>query len=134
VVLAFWTCKCQHEGTPVAVADLNPDLIQHMSKEKVMAEKEERQDASFDYRKYIQWEHSLENYLDSCHGCSKIPLSYVIHPNDVNPDESETEYEHVIWFLAPHKGLAFEEDNCKVYQIYKDLMNGTNGWAWFNQV
>jgi hypothetical protein len=65
-----------------------------MSKEKSMAEKEERQDAKlyypppFDYKKYIQWERSLENYLDSRHGRSKIPLSYVICPNDVNTDAS----------------------------------------------
>jgi hypothetical protein len=103
-----------------------------------MAEKEERKDAKFyypppfDYKKYIQWERSLENYLDSCHGHLKIPLSYVICPDDVNPDEAETEYERVIW-SAPHEGIAFEEDNREVYRIYKDLMNGTDGWAWFNQ-
>jgi hypothetical protein len=38
----------------------------------------------------------------------------------------------VIW-SAPHEGLAFKEDNREVYRIYKDLMNGMNGWAWFNQ-
>jgi hypothetical protein len=109
-----------------------------MSKEKSLAEKEERQDAklyyppAFDYKKYIQWERSLENYLDSRRGRSKIPLSYVIRPDDVNPEEAETEYERVIW-SAPHEGIAFEEDNREVYRIYKDLMNGTDGWAWFNQ-
>jgi hypothetical protein len=56
----------------------------------------------------------------------------VIRPEDVNPDEAETEYERVIW-SAPHEGIAFEEDNREVYCIYKDLMNGTDGWAWFNQ-
>jgi hypothetical protein len=75
--VAFWVRKCQREGTPIAVADLNPDLIQRMSKEKSLAEKEERQDATlyypppFDYKKYIQWERSLENYLDSRRGRSK---------------------------------------------------------------
>jgi hypothetical protein len=56
----------------------------------------------------------------------------VIRPEDVNPEEAETEYERVIW-SAPHEGIAFEEDNREVYRIYKDLMNGTDGWAWFNQ-
>jgi hypothetical protein len=56
----------------------------------------------------------------------------VIRPEDVNPDEAETEYERVIW-SAPHEGIAFEEDNREVYCIYKDLMNGTDEWAWFNQ-
>jgi hypothetical protein len=136
--VAFWVRKCQREGTLIAVADLNPDLIQRMGKEKLLAEKEERQDAKlyypppFDYKKYIQWERSLENYLDSRRGRLKIPLSYVIRPDDVNPDEAETEYERVIW-SAPHEGIAFEEDNREVYRIYKDLMNGTDGWAWFNQ-
>jgi hypothetical protein len=56
----------------------------------------------------------------------------VIRPADADPEEAETEYERVIW-SAPHEGLAFGEDNREVYRIYKDLMNGTDGWAWFNQ-
>jgi hypothetical protein len=128
--VAFWVRKCQREGMPINV--------QRMGKEKLLAEKEERQDAKlyypppFDYKKYIQWERSLENYLDSRRGRSKIPLSYVIRPDDVNPEEAETEYERVLW-SAPHEGIAFEEDNREAYRIYKDLMNGTDGWAWFNQ-
>jgi hypothetical protein len=34
--------------------------------------------------------------------------------------------------LALHEGFAFEEDNRLVYRIYKDLINGTDGWAWFS--
>jgi hypothetical protein len=44
-VAFLWVRKCQLEGTPIVVADLNPDVIQRMGKEKSMAKKEERQDA-----------------------------------------------------------------------------------------
>jgi hypothetical protein len=136
--VAFWVRKCQREGTPIDVADLDDALIARMRKEKSMTEKEEKLDAKlyypppFDPMKYVQWERSFENYLDSRRGRSKIPLSYVIRPADADPEEAETEYERVIW-SAPHEGLAFGEDNREVYRIYKDLMNGTDGWAWFNQ-
>jgi hypothetical protein len=33
--VAFWVPKCKREGTPIAIADLNPDLIQRMSKKKI---------------------------------------------------------------------------------------------------
>jgi hypothetical protein len=136
--VAFWVRKCQREGTPINVVDLDDTLIARMRKEKSMTEKEEKLDAKlyypppFDPMKYVQWECSFENYLDSQRGHSKIPLSYMIRPADADPEEAETEYERVIW-SAPHEGLAFEEDNREVYRIYKDLMNGMDGWAWFNQ-
>jgi hypothetical protein len=103
-----------------------------------MTEKEETQDAKlyypppFEPTKYIQLERLFENYMDSHRGHSKIPLSYVIRPADVDPEEAETEFERVIW-SAPHEGLVFEEDKWEVYHLYKVLMNRTDGWAWFNQ-
>lgn len=38
----------------------------------------------------------------------------------------------MLW-TAPHTGLAFREDNRLVYQIYKDLMIGTDGYTWFSR-
>jgi hypothetical protein len=64
-------------------------------------------------------------------GKSDVPLSYVIHPENANPDDDADEYQRVLW-SAPHEGFAYEEDNHLVYRIYKDLINGTDGWVWFS--
>jgi hypothetical protein len=70
--------------------------------------------------------------LDSLKGKSKVPLTYIIRPDDADPDDAETEYQRMIW-AAPHEGYAYDEDNRGVYCIYKDVMIDTDGWTWFSR-
>jgi hypothetical protein len=63
----------------------------------------------------VTWERTFENYLDSLKGKSKIPLSYIIRPADVDATTATSDYQRMIW-QAPHAGYAFEEDNRKVYR------------------
>jgi hypothetical protein len=121
----------------VDVANLNQEVITQMGCELTPVPLEPKRDdklfypPKFDPDTYVTWEHTFENYLDSLKGKSKIPLSYIIRPADVDPATATSDYQCMIW-QAPHAGYAFEEDNHEVYRIYKDLMIGTDGWTWFH--
>jgi hypothetical protein len=136
--IVYWVRKCFYEGKVVDVANLNQEVITAISRELtlVVPLEPKRNDKlfyppKFDPNKHVTWEHSFENYLDSLKGKSKIPLTYIFCPADVDPATATSDYQRMIW-QAPHTGYAFEEDNHEVYHIYKDLMIGTDGWTWFN--
>ena len=76
---------------------------------------------------------SFENYLDTQLGINGIPLSYIIHKDNNDPDRARNEHEKLIW-TAPLYGQAFNKDNREVYHILKDRVLGTEGWAWFQGV
>jgi hypothetical protein len=137
--VSYWVRKQRREGIPVSIDDLNPDVIVAMTREMNLnldrdKDKDDKlfQPGKFEPRKYITWARSFENYLDSLRGKSGLPLSYVIRPEDVDPDEAEDNYQRALW-TAHHHGPAYREDNRQVYRIYKDLMIGTDGWTWFNR-
>jgi hypothetical protein len=64
----------------------------------------------FDPRNYVSWARSFENYLDSLHGKSGVPLSYLLRPEGANPAEAADEYQRVLW-SAPFTGNYFRKDN-----------------------
>jgi hypothetical protein len=136
--IIYWVRKCRREGTPVNIASLNPGVVVAMRREKADSASETKRDdklmypPKFDPSKYISWARTLENYLDSVKGQSKIPLSYIIRPENVNLDDAVDPYQRRIWG-APHHGLNYEDDNREVYRIYKDLMIDTDGWTWFSR-
>jgi hypothetical protein len=86
----------------------------------------------FNPKKYVLWARSFENYLDSVRGKAKVPLSYVIRLDGVNPANAVDKYQCILWKTL-HTGIAYNEDNHEVYRIYKDLMIATDGWTWFNR-
>jgi hypothetical protein len=124
--IAYWVRKCCHEGTTVDIVNLNQDVITQMGRELTLVPLEPKRDdklfypPKFDPNSYVTWEHMFENYLDSLKGKSKIPLSYIIRLVNVDLATATSDYQRMIW-QAPHAGYAFEEDNRKVYHIYKDL-------------
>jgi hypothetical protein len=131
--------KQRREGIAVSIGDLNPDVIVAMTREMNLnldcdKDKDDKlfHPGKFEPRKYITWAQRFENYLNSLRGKSGLTLSYVILPEDVNPDEAEDNYQRALW-TAPHHGPAYRDDNRQVYRIYKDLMIGINGWTWFNR-
>lgn len=139
--VAYWVRKKRREGVEaddMNVHDLDDDTISGMIRELSLATTDAKRDdklfypSKFNPKKYISWARSFENYLDALKGKSKVPLSYIIRAEDVDPDDAEDEYQKLIW-SAPHDGYAFEEDNREVYRIYKDVMVDTDGWTWFNR-
>jgi hypothetical protein len=136
--VAFWVRKQRREGIPLDINNLTPAVIADAITEKTLAPSGSKKDEKlfepekFDPKRYKQWSRSMENYLDSIHGQSGVPLSYVTRGEDVDPNEAETDYQRVIW-SAPHDGMAFNNDNRQVYRMYKQAMIGTDGWAWFKQ-
>jgi hypothetical protein len=51
---------------------------------------------AFVARDYKNWMKKVNNYLDSRTGKAGVPLSYVIHPADVNPNEAPDEYTRAL--------------------------------------
>jgi hypothetical protein len=117
---------------------LDADVIHDTIQEMTIAGTEPKKDdklyylEKFNPKKYISWAQSFENYLYSVRGKSKVPLSYIICLNDVDPAQATTEYQRMLW-QAPHTGYAFVDDNHEVYRCYKDMMIDTVRWTWFNQ-
>jgi hypothetical protein len=136
--IAFWVRKRRREGAEIALEGLNEEVVCTLIREMTLASKEEKRDDKLFYpnkfnpKKYISWAQSFENYLDSLKGKSKVPLTYIIRPDDADPEDAETEYQRMIW-AAPHEGYAYDEDNREVYRIYKDVMIDTDGWTWFSR-
>jgi hypothetical protein len=136
--IAFWVRKQRREGIEATVDQLNEAVIRAAMREMTITTEEPKKDEKMFYpekfnpKKYISWMRSFENYLDSVLGKSRVPLTYIIRPDDVVVDNAVDEYQRTIW-SAPHTGYAFEEDNCTVYRIYKDVMVDTDGWTWFNR-
>ena len=113
---------------------MTEEIIAEAITEKTLASSGSERDENlfepekFNPKRYKQWLRSMENYLDSIHGQSGVPLSYVTRGEDVDPNAAETDYQRVIW-TAPHDGMAYSNDNRQVYRMYKQAMIGTDGWA-----
>jgi hypothetical protein len=127
--IAYWVHKCHCEGMVVDVANLNQEVITVISRELTLVPLEPKRNdklfypPKFDLNKHVTWEHSFKNYLDLLKGKSKIPLTYIFCPADVDPATATSDYQRMIW-QAPHMGYAFEEDNHEVYHI----LQGPNNW------
>jgi hypothetical protein len=139
--VAFWVRKQRREGVApddMNVHDLDADVVATMIREMSLSTTDTKRDeklfypSKFNPKKYISWARSFENYLDSLKGKSKVPLSYIIRSEALDPEDAEDDYQRLI-LSAPHEGYAYEEDNREVYRIYKDLMVDTDGWTWFNR-
>jgi hypothetical protein len=135
--IMYWVQKLRRQGhapdiNMIVDAGALDDLTLEMDAAKpTKADEKLFYPQAFEAKKYIMWNRSLANYLDSQIGKANVPLSYITRPDDVNPEEAIDEYQRLIW-SAPHQGFAFNEDNRQVYRIYKDLVTGTDGWAWFS--
>jgi hypothetical protein len=137
--VAHWVRQKRREGVIPNIDELNIDVIRENVREMTIdsAADTKRDDKmfypdKFNPKKYVSWARSFENYLDSVRGKAKVPLSYVIRPDGVNPADAVDEYQRILW-QTPHTGIAYNEDNREVYRIYKDLMIATDGWTWFNR-
>ena len=73
------------------------------------------------------------NYLDSRKRKAGVPLSYVIHPVDADPDDYPDEYTRALW-AASHETPQYRDDNREVYHLFKDLLPKSDGATWFEKV
>jgi hypothetical protein len=134
--VSYWVKKARREGRDLDALELNPDLLDELMEEmshQVTTKKDEKlfYPEKFEAKRYKAWSRSLYNYLDSIIGKAGVALTYVIRPEDVDPDDAVDEYQRVL-YSVPHVGFAFRDDNRHVYRVLKDLIIGTDGWAWFN--
>jgi hypothetical protein len=133
--LAFWIRKMRREGQDYDIDNLDEAQLDTVADEVALTTTTKPDEklfypSTFDSTKYVSWSRSFANYLDSRIGKANVSLSYVIRPVDADPEQAVDEYQRVLW-TTPHHGPAYEDDNRQVYRIYKDLIVGTDGWAWF---
>jgi len=84
---------------------------------------------------WTQFNRDLQNYLASIRGISGVPLSYVIRKEEysyVAPPGEDGVKELV--HLMPLHGTAYLEDKKRVYRIIRDVISGTDGWTWMQDV
>ena len=75
----------------------------------------------------------MSNYLDSRKGKSDVPLIYVIHPADADPDDAQDKYTRTLW-AASFDTPQFKDNNREVSHLFKDLLAKTDGATWFERV
>jgi hypothetical protein len=134
--LAYWIRKMRREGQAIDIDNLDEAQLDSVADEVALTTPTKPDEKlfyplAFDSTKYVSWSRSFANYLDSRIGKANVSLSYIIRPVDADPEQAVDEYQRVLW-MTPHHGPAFEDDNRQVYRIYKDLIVGTDGWAWFS--
>ena len=86
----------------------------------------------FDPMKCVPWTDAFRNFLDGIRGETGIPLSYIIRPEVVDPAAAVDDIQRMI-LLAPLHGPAYDADKRQVYRYLKNLLLGTEGWAWFEE-
>ncbi len=73
--------------------------------------------------KWRSWKEQFQNYLGTKLGQSKIPLTYIIRPDDEPGDEADFDDDYdLMVFLTPHTGEGFKKDNGTVYDELKALL------------
>jgi hypothetical protein len=137
--ITHWVRKKNREGAFCDLQELNQPLIAELIMEinsvagKRDADSKLYYPDAFSATDYKNWIKKVENYLDSRTGKAGVPLSYVIRPTDVNPNEAPDEYTREKW-AASFETMQFRDDNRQVYHLFKDLLTKTEGATWFEKV
>jgi hypothetical protein len=134
--VSYCVKKARREGRMLDALELTPELLDELMEEmshEVTTKKDEKlfYPEKFKAKRYKALSRSLYNYLDSITGKAGVALTYVIRPEGADLEDAVDEYQRVL-YSVPHAGFAFRDDNRQVYRVLKDLIIGTNGWAWFN--
>lgn len=137
--ITHWVRKRNREGVTCNLQELNQPLIAELIMEINSITGKRDSDSKLYYpdaftaTDYKNWIKKVENYLDSRTGKSGVPLSYVIRPADVDPNEAPDEYTREKW-AASFETMQFRDDNRQVYHLFKDLLTKTEGATWFEKV
>jgi hypothetical protein len=139
-VVAHWVHQKHREGVIPNIDDLDIDILRENIHEMTIKSAADTNCDDkmfyldkFNPKKYVLWACSFENYLDSDRGNTSKGSIIICDLSGRYESNAVDEYQHILW-QTPHIGiLAYNEDNHKVYCIYKDLMFATEGWTWFNR-
>ncbi len=135
----FWISKKLRENAPCDLVELTDAFIGNLIREMALTKSDKDSDSklyypdAFNASDYKNWIKKVSNYLDSRKGKNGGPLSYVIRPTDVNPDDAQDEYTRALW-AASFDTPQFKDDNREVYHLFKDLLTKTDGATWFEKV
>jgi hypothetical protein len=135
----FWITKKLREDAPCDLVELNDAFIGDLIREMSLTKSDKDSDSklyypdAFSASDYKNWIKKVSNYLDSRRGKAGVPLSYVIRPADINPDDAQDEYTRALWG-ASFDTPQFKDDNREVYHLFKDLLTMTDGATWFEKV
>ena len=135
--LVFWAKKKRQEGANIDVDDLDAARLNELMDERILEEDEKDGTdklfpPKFDPKEFESYKLQVANYLDSQKGVTNVPLSYIIRPDNVNPDDADNDHQRTIW-SAPLAGAQFNKDNREVYRVLKQTVIGTDGFTWFDE-
>lgn len=136
----FWVTRKIRENSPIDLTELNDAMIVKLIREMSVAKTGKESDSklyypeAFNATDYKNWIKKVSNYLDSRKGKAGVPLTYVIRPAHVDPDDAPDEYTRALWAASFHTE-EYKEDNREVYHdLFKDLLTKTDGATWFEKV
>ena len=135
----FWVTKKIRENSPIDLTELNDAMIARLIHEMSVAKTGKESDSklyypeAFNATDYKNWIKKVSNYLDSRKGKADVPLTYVIRPGGVDPDDALDEYTRALW-AASFDTEEYKEDNRQDYHLFKDLLTKTDGATWFEKV
>jgi hypothetical protein len=135
----FWITKKLRENAPCDLVELTDAFIGNLIREMALIKSDKDSDSklyypdAFNASDYKNWIKKVSNYLDSRKGKVGVPLSYVIRPAEVNPDDAQDEYTRALW-AASFDTPQLKDDNREVYHLFKDLLTKTDGATWFEKV
>ena len=136
--LFYWAKRRRQEGADYDITELDAARINELMDERALDEDEKDGTdklfpPKFDPKDFESYKLQVENYLDSQRGVTNVPLSYIIRPDNVNPDDATNEHQRLVW-SAPLLGAQFNKDNREVYRVLKQTVIGSDGFPWFDEV
>ena len=135
--LAYWCTNAHLQGKPLDIAnDFDDDALDEAIIESELDYDDSKKDAvldkpgKFSHEKWQEWEESIINYFASSRNARGIPYAYVIRkmPNPMDPVNMER--DDFIMYNAQLTGTMFKRDSKHVFQILKELTNGTQAEDW----
>ena len=135
--LAYWCTNAHLRGEPLDIANVfDDDALDEAIIESELDYDDSKKDAvldkpgKFSHEKWQEWEESIYNYFASSRNARGIPYAYVIRkmPNPMDP--ADMERDDRIMYNAQLTGAMFKRDSKHVFQILKELTNGTQAEDW----
>ena len=135
--LAYWCTNAYLQGDTLDIVNLfDDDALNEAIIESELDYDDSKKDAvldkpgKFSHEKWQEWEESIYNYFASSRNAKGIPYAYVIRkmPNPMDP--ADMERDDRIIYNAQLTGAMFKRDSKHVFQILKELTNGTQAEEW----
>ena len=135
--LVWWVHDRQKRGLDLDAALFDAAALEAARNQKRVEKEREDADTSvkdldkFDPDDFDIHEDAFLNLLACTTGAQKEPIRYVVRAQDA-PAVFVNENERRMYQIQLD-GIAFEEDNRKVYRLLKAFLINTPGWAWIDE-